>query len=143
MNVFIKRVYAGLLDIMVVTAVLYFMYAFSIYYSLKLGEFKLDAEFFKAEYTVMYALLMLVYFIICELFEQSLGKRAFGLKTVYGKKVKTSKLLRPFLKVIIVTVPYLTPLILLSIFSKKNLLIYDYILGNDIENVKYNRGDLR
>ena len=140
MKTLIKRIYAGLIDVMIASALVYFLYAFTFYYNIKLGDFSLDKTSFVSEYSVIYALVMLVYFIICELFSQSFGKKAFSLKINYGKKVKTAKCLRPFLKLITL---YIWPLIIPSLFFKKNLLYYDYILGTDIEKTKYERGDLR
>lgn len=140
MKMFIKRIYAGLIDITFVGAIIYLLYTLYFYNGIKLGDFTVDSEWFVAEYKLVFNGAVFVYFIICEMFDFSVGKKFFKLKINYGKRIKTARFLRPLFKILLFIV---YPLAILSLFLKDNLLFYDYILGTTIEDAKYERRDLR
>lgn len=140
MKMLIKRMYAGLIDIMTVGILVFILYMFYFYSGLKLGDFQVDLAWFASEYKLVFGGGMFVYYVICELFNFSVGKKVFGLQIDYGKYVKTARFLRPFFKILTF---YVYPLAIISVFLKGNLLYYDYILRTGIEEAKYERGDLR
>jgi len=140
MKILVKRMYAGLIDIAVVGMLIYLLYIFYFYNGMKLGDFQIDLEWFASEYKIVFGGAMLVYYIICELFDFSVGKKVFKLQINYGNYVKTARILRPFFKLLTL---YVWPLAALSVFLKDNLLYYDYILKTSIEDAKRERRDLR
>lgn len=140
MKMYVKRVYAALIDIMIVGLLVFLLYSIYFYSGIQSADFTVDRVWFNVEYKIIYALMLLVYFVIGELLDFSVGKKVFKLKINYGKYVKTARILRPLFKMITF---YIWPLAALSVFLNGNKLYYDYILKTDIEVSKYERRDLR
>ncbi len=140
MKMFIKRMYAGLIDIMTVSIFIYLGYYLYYYYAMKFEDFTVNLDMFGSEYRIVYLIGIFVYYILCELLGFSVGKKVFKIKLDYGNYVKTARFLRPLFKFI--TFNFL-PLVVISVFTKDHLLFYDYILKTDITEAKYERSDLR
>ena len=140
MKMYVKRVYAALIDILVVGIFVFGLYSIYFKSGIESGNFSVDMEWFRFEYELIYALSLFVYFIIGEMFDFSIGKKIFKIKIDYGKYIKTARVLRPLFKIVTF---YIWPLAAISVFLNGNRLYYDYILKTDIETVKYERRDLR
>ena len=95
-KLFLKRIYAGIIDMFVV--VLPFVMIYYIHLS-TIGE-PISYGYFSVEYRILYFLSMTVYFFLCEMFAGSVGKRIMGIQIIYNKRVGLSKFLRPIFKII-------------------------------------------
>ena len=96
------------------------------------------------EITAITVGVLIMYFFICELFSQTIGKKILGLKIKYKGKGIIAKILRPIVKVLTL---YLIPFVVIfSAFLPGNKLYYDFIFGTEVidENSSdYNGGSLR
>ena len=140
MKMFVKRMYAGLLDLMTVSIFLYLAYYMYYYYAMKSGSFTVNLDAFGVEYKVVSLVGIFIFYILSELLGFSVGKKVFKIKLDYGKYTKTARFLRPLFKILTLNC---LPLLVISVFTKDHLLFYDYILKTDITEAKYERSDLR
>lgn len=133
MKIFVKRLYAGMLDAFFIGLPVWAVYHIFIGQSVASGDFKISYQQLDFNITTITIGLLILYNIICEIAGQSIGKKIFGLKIKYKGKGIIAKIIRPFIKVFTL---YLWPIGIISFFLPKNLLFYDYILKTDIEEIK-------
>ncbi len=144
MKTFIKRVYAGLIDALLIGLTVGFIYQIFIGQSVAgNSEFKMTFDALNVEMTAITVGVLIMYFIICEILGQTIGKKILGLKIKYNGKGILARILRPFIKVITL---YVCPfMVILSLFFPGNKLYYDYALKTEVidENAPYDGGTLR
>ncbi|MBE7021089.1 MAG: RDD family protein [Ruminococcaceae bacterium] len=144
MKTLIKRIYAGLIDALLIGVTVGFIYQIFIGQSVAGNEdFKMTFDALNVEMTAITVGVLTMYFIICEIIGQTIGKKILGLKIIYTGKGIAARILRPFIKVITL---YICPVIVaLSFFLPGNKLFYDYALKTEVtdENAPYDGGTLR
>ncbi len=144
MKTFIKRVYAGLIDALLIGITVGFIYQIFIGQSVAGNkDFKMTFDALNVEMTAITVGVLIMYFIICEILGNTIGKKILGLKIIYNGKGIIARILRPFVKVITL---YVCPfIVILSLFIPGNKLYYDYAFKTEIvdENAPYDGGTLR
>ena len=133
MKLLIKRLYAGLLDAFFMGLPAWVLYHTFIQQSLGNSDFKISYGELGLSITTLTMSMLFIYFIVCEVVGQSIGKKIFGIKIVYNKKGIVAKCLRPILKIITL---YIWPVGIISLFLPNNMLFYDYFLKTKIEEIK-------
>ncbi len=134
MKTFIKRVYAGLLDALLIGLTVGFIYQIFIGQSVaENADFKMTFDALNVEMTAITVGVLIMYFIICEIIGQTIGKKILGLKIQYKGKGIIARILRPFVKVITL---YICPfIVILSLFFPGNKLYYDYAFKTEVVEV--------
>ena len=145
MKTFLKRIYAGLIDALIIGLTVGFIYQIFIGQSIEGNkDFTMTFDALDMEITAITVGVLIMYFFICELFSQTIGKKILGLKIKYKGKGIIAKILRPIVKVLTL---YLIPFVVIfSAFLPGNKLYYDFIFGTEVidENSSdYNGGSLR
>ena len=145
MKTFLKRIYAGLIDALIIALTVGFIYQIFIGQSIEGNkDFTMTFNALDMEITAITVGVLIMYFFICELFSQTIGKKILGLKIKYKGKGIIAKILRPVVKVLTL---YLIPFVVIfSAFLPGNKLYYDFIFGTEVidENSSdYNGGSLR
>ena len=145
MKTFLKRIYAGLIDALIIALTVGFIYQIFIGQSIEGNkDFTMTFNALDMEITAITVGVLIMYFFICELFSQTIGKKILGLKIKYKGKGIIAKILRPIVKVLTL---YLIPFVVIfSAFLPGNKLYYDFIFGTEVidENSSdYNGGSLR
>ena len=145
MKTFLKRIYAGLIDALIIALTVGFIYQIFIGQSIEGNkDFTMTFDALDMEITAITVGVLIMYFFICELFSQTIGKKILGLKIKYKGKGIIAKILRPIVKVLTL---YLIPFVVIfSAFLPGNKLYYDFIFGTEVidENSSdYNGGSLR
>ena len=133
MKILIKRLYAGLLDAFFIGVPVWGVYHIFINESIKSGGFKISYYELNFNITTITMMFLLIYYIICEIVGQSIGKKIFNLKIKYNKMSIVAKIVRPFVKLITL---YIWPIGIISVFLPNKKLFYDFILRTDIEEIK-------
>lgn len=133
MKIFIKRLYAALLDAFFVGVPVAFMYYTFIDQSMADEGFKISYTELSVNITTMTMVFLFLYYIACEIAGQSIGKKIFNIKIKYTGKGIFAKIIRPFLKVITLYFPVIG---IISLFLPDNKLYYDFFAKTNLEEIK-------
>ena len=133
MKTLLKRMYAGLIDAFVIAVPVWFIYHTFIDQSMADKTFKISYAQLNFNITTATMMFLFIYYIVCEIIGQSIGKKIFNIKIKYKGKGIFAKIIRPFVKLITVYFPYLG---IVSLFLPEYKLYYDFLAGTNIEEIQ-------
>ncbi|MBE7029307.1 MAG: RDD family protein [Clostridia bacterium] len=130
----IRRMYAGIIDMFFIGLPVYAIYHTFILESMKDVTFKISYLEVNMNLTAITLVFLFLYYAVCEVLGQSIGKKMLGIKVKYNGKKVIAKILRPIIKVLILYFAF--PLVALCLFLPDNKMFYDFFLKTEIEEVK-------
>ena len=146
MKMFVKRMYAGMIDALLVALTVGGIYHIFIGQSAMDETFRISYKELDFNITTITIGILLLYYIVCEILGQSIGKRILGIKIRYQGKGIIARIIRPFIKIISVYIPFISfPMAVLGALMPEKKLLYDFIFKTEIteNNIKISGGSLR
>ena len=146
MKMFVKRMYAGMIDALLVALTVGAIYHIFIGQSAMDESFRISYRELDFNITTITIGILFIYYAVCEILGQSIGKKIFNLKIKYQGKGIIARILRPFIKIVVIYIWFIGfPMAILGALMPEKKLIYDFLFKTEIGeiNEQISGGSLR